>query len=376
MTGYGRSGGTGDVRWPTSPPSPSRSGVPLPWASCGSRSSISHRRATSRWSSPGRAALVFNGEIYNYVELREELRDRGWTFTSTGDSEVLLKGWLEWGEGIFARLNGMWAIAIYDVEQDALILSRDRFGEKPLFWAAWRGGLAFASEVKQLRRFPDCRSSSIRLVPRHTCVRAVPITDRRPGSRGSTRSARHCARRRPDGPRTTRYWDWPPRSLPSSRRSTRMAGSERFADALTRSVQIRLRSDVPVGTSLSAGVDSSAVMAEATALGHTGYHSFTVTSDDPRIDEGPVGRSVRPSHGLDVAPGPGLGKRVRRDLGPPHVAPGEPRADDEPLRPVEGHGSRPRRGGDRPSGWAGGRRDPRRIPQVPGLGVAFPGPIR
>src|SRR6478735_3546890 len=103
---------------------------------------------------PGRAAIAFNGEIYNYVELREELRAKGWTFTSTGDSEVLLKGWLEWREDLFARLNGMWAIAIYDAELDGIVLSRDRFGEKPLFWTPWSGGVAFASEVKQLREFP------------------------------------------------------------------------------------------------------------------------------------------------------------------------------------------------------------------------------
>ena len=68
---------------------------------------------------------------------------------------MLLKGWLEWREGVFARLNGMWAIAIYDAERDAIVLSRDRFGEKPLFWTSWRGGVAFASEVKQLGGFPD-----------------------------------------------------------------------------------------------------------------------------------------------------------------------------------------------------------------------------
>ena len=101
-----------------------------------------------------RAAIAFNGEIYNFVELREELRSRGWTFASTGDSEVLLKGWLEWREDVFARLNGMWAVAIYDAAIDGVVLSRDRFGEKPLFWTPWSGGIAFASEVKQLRAFP------------------------------------------------------------------------------------------------------------------------------------------------------------------------------------------------------------------------------
>src|SRR4029079_6267240 len=87
--------------------------------------------------------------------LREELLSRGWTFTSSGDSEVLLKGWLEWREGVFYCVDGMRAMAIYDAERDVMVLSRDRFGEKPLFWTAWRGGVAFASEVKQLRCFPD-----------------------------------------------------------------------------------------------------------------------------------------------------------------------------------------------------------------------------
>src|SRR4029079_14059727 len=86
--------------------------------------------------------------------LREELLSRGWTFTSSGDSEVLLKGWLEWREGVFYCVDGMRAMAIYDAERDVMVLSRDRFGEKPLFWTAWRGGVAFDSEIKQLAGFP------------------------------------------------------------------------------------------------------------------------------------------------------------------------------------------------------------------------------
>jgi asparagine synthase (glutamine-hydrolysing) len=91
----------------------------------------------------GRAVLAFNGEIYNYVELRDELRARGWTFNSTGDSEVLLKGWLEWGEDVFARLNGMGDRHLRRGARRGHP-SRDRFGEKPLFWTPWRGGVAFA----------------------------------------------------------------------------------------------------------------------------------------------------------------------------------------------------------------------------------------
>jgi asparagine synthase (glutamine-hydrolysing) len=236
----------------------------------------------------GRAALVFNGEIYNYVELRDELQALGWSFASSGDTEVLLKGWLQWRDGVFARLNGMWAVAIYDADRDGILLSRDRFGEKPLFWTAWRGGVAFASEVKQLRSYPD-----------------VPIRLDRGRAAAYIRSGRPY-----DGPsswfegihqvkpgesmwvdrtghRSKPYWSLRRAVAAIERSGDPEAWQHRFADALTRSVRIRLRSDVPVGTSLSAGIDSSAVMAEATSLGHAGYHSFTLTSDDRRVDEGP-----------------------------------------------------------------------------------------
>jgi asparagine synthase (glutamine-hydrolysing) len=236
---------------------------------------------------PGRAALTYNGEIYNYVELRDDLRSRGWTFTSTGDTEVLLKGWLEWREDLFAKLNGMWAVAIYDAERDGIVLSRDRFGEKPLFWTDWRGGVAFASEVKQLACFPDV---SIRI---NTGRAAAYLRTGRPYD-GASSWFEEIRQVDPGSMlwiagaerRTSRYWNLPEAVAGIERSRDPEAWQGRFADALTKSVAIRLRSDVPVGTSLSGGVDSSAVMAEATGLGHTGYHSFTVTSDDPRVDEG------------------------------------------------------------------------------------------
>ena len=236
---------------------------------------------------PGRAALILNGEIYNYVELREELRARGWSFTSTGDTEVLLKGWMEWGEDVFPRLNGMWAIAVYDVEQDALVLSRDRFGEKPLFWTSWRGGVAFASEVKQLRQFPDV---AIDLnLPR---AAAYLRTGRPHLGASSWFDGIHqlepgtTLRVDASGCRPGRYWNLADAVAAVEPSADADGWQDRFAEAFSTSMRMRLRSDVPVGTSLSAGVDSSAVMAEATALGHRGYHSFTVTSDDPRVDEG------------------------------------------------------------------------------------------
>lgn len=250
-----------------------------------------------------RAALVLNGEIYNYLELREELRALGWTFNSTGDSEVLLKGWLEWGEGVFARCNGMWAAAIHDTRRDGVLLSRDRFGEKPLFYTDWRGGTAFASEIKQLFRFPD--------VPvRVSTERAAGYIRSGRSYDGSSSWFEGIHQVEPGesiwvdraGRRKSRYWSL--RDAVAAVEPARDAGAwqERFADAFTESVRLRLRSDVPVGTSLSGGVDSSAVMAEVTALGNTRYHSFTLVSDDRSLNEGPEAESFARSMGSSWHP--------------------------------------------------------------------------
>jgi asparagine synthase (glutamine-hydrolysing) len=235
--------------------------------------------------APGRAALLLNGEIYNYVELRDELRTPGWMFASTGDAEVLLKVWLEWGEGLF--LNGMWAIAIYDFQRDALLHCRARFGEKPLFWTPWRNGIASASEAKQLAAFPDI---PIQLNPRRA---AGYVLSGRPYD-GPSSWFENSHQVEPGsalwvdlaGRRQFRYWDLREEIRAVEPERDASGWQRRFQDAFTTSVRIRLRSDVPMGTSLSSGIDSSTVLATATALEHTGHHGFTLTSDDRRQDEG------------------------------------------------------------------------------------------
>jgi len=235
---------------------------------------------------PGQAALIFNGEIYNYIELRGELEARGWRFTSRGDTEVLLKGYLEWGVDVLPRMNGMWALALYDLNSHQLLLSRDRFGEKPLFWSRWGGGVAFASEVKQLACFPDL---PIRLDTRRT---AGYLLTGRPYE-GTSSWFEGIYQVEPGGwlrideaaVRSGSYYDLETETgkIEPERRAVDWAG--RFADTFAESVRIRLRSDVPVGTSLSSGVDSSAVLAQAVALGHDRYHAFSFGGDDPGIDE-------------------------------------------------------------------------------------------
>jgi asparagine synthase (glutamine-hydrolysing) len=235
---------------------------------------------------PGRAALVFNGEIYNYIELREALESLGHQFRSTGDTEVLLKGWTEWGEELLPRLNGMWALAVYDEARRGLFLSRDRFGEKPLFWTRWRDGIAFASEVKQLAKFPGV---PIRLRPE---AAAGFLATGRP-YQGASSWFEGIHQVEPgtsvwiddNGHTVRRYYDPSTAGHDVVFRGSPRAWAIRFGELLDESVRIRLRADVPVGTSLSAGVDSSMILANAMALGHERYHAFTFANADSAIDE-------------------------------------------------------------------------------------------
>jgi asparagine synthase (glutamine-hydrolysing) len=247
----------------------------------------------------GQAVVVLNGEIYNYLEIRRELEALGRRFHTSSDTEVLLQAYLEWGEGVLPRLNGMWAFAIYDMRRHALLLSRDRFGEKPLFLVPWRGGLAFASEVKQLAALPeaylnlDVRSAARYLATGHPYdgpsswfagIRQLP-----PGSFLWVDD---------NGSREGRYHDLRADVAAVAPERDPEAWAGRFEEAFRRSVAIRLRSDVPVGSCLSAGLDSAAILSTAMQTPHHGdYHSFTLGSDDPLIDERPGARALAESVG-------------------------------------------------------------------------------
>jgi len=111
--------------------------------------------AQPMWTEDGALGIVFNGEIYNHLELREELTRAGHRFLSDhSDTEALLHGYRQWGEGLPSRLNGMWAFALFDRERREIFLSRDRFGKKPLFYSLQNGAFAFASELTSLLRHP------------------------------------------------------------------------------------------------------------------------------------------------------------------------------------------------------------------------------
>lgn len=231
--------------------------------------------------------IVFNGEIYNYVELREELAGLGHAFTTTGDTEVLLRAYLEWGTGVFERCDGMFALAIHDPRRNGVILARDRFGEKPLHLGrADDGAWWFASELATLR----AAGVGTGRVDRSRVLGFLLLGD-----------IEHPLRSYAEGVEQLPPGSWAEltdRGLGAVHRWFRVddlvteatqrppASDEEVLAALDASVRLRLRSDVQVGTSLSGGVDSSAVVASLRAADPTRQlHAFTASFPGHAIDE-------------------------------------------------------------------------------------------
>lgn len=212
-------------------------------------------------SSDGRAMLVFNGEIYNFRELREELRGGGATFHTDGDSEVILAAWQRWGPDCLPRLHGMFAFAIYDLTQRSLFLARDRMGVKPLFYAPLSdGSLAFASELKGLTAHPLLRREIDPLAVEDYLTWGY-VPDHRSILQGVHKlPAGHSLLLRHDAPLPAprQWWD----VSFAERRQGKTADLEaELLHLLRQAVTSRMVSDVPLGAFLSGGVDSSSVVA-------------------------------------------------------------------------------------------------------------------
>jgi len=243
-------------------------------------------------SADGRVAMVFNGEIFNYTELRDELRGLGHTFKSTGDTEVLLAAYLQWGVGCLPRLNGMWAFLIHDTRTGTVFGARDRFGVKPLYHVQDGGRRFFASEIKALHA----------VSPASRQVNWSRIAAFLAGGRlenvaldGATffEAVREVAPGTwfvvdPDGGmQSGRYWELPEEAPEASADPV-----GEFRDLFLDAVGLELRSDVPVGVALSGGLDSTAIICamarlrdgRADARDNT-LHAFSYHS--PRHDESP-----------------------------------------------------------------------------------------
>jgi asparagine synthase (glutamine-hydrolysing) len=238
-------------------------------------------------SRDSNAAIVYNGEIYNYVELRDELRALGHAFRTDSDTEVLLAAWEEWGASSLSRLNGMFAFAIHDRSLGVLFCARDRFGVKPFYYHHADGLLVFASEIKALAHHPE-----VPFEPDESMLSGF-LTEGLLDEGGATFYKGILAL--PAG--HTLQYDLNTRSLSVRRWYELPAPAEsidrspgEFKAMLEDAVRLRLRSDVEVGTCLSGGLDSSSIVALAAGLrssvtGPFGHSSFTVTYADRGFSE-------------------------------------------------------------------------------------------
>jgi len=229
--------------------------------------------------------LVFNGEIYNYREVRRELEGLGVVFHTSSDTEVLLEAYLRWGQDCVHRFEGMWAFAIYDTRSKTLFLSRDRFAEKPLYIFEGDGGIYFGSEVKFLatlsaHRFSVNEQQLFRyLVNGYRSLYKAKDTYFKEIKELSFASSMEII----DGKirRQWRYWD----PVVREKQMSMDEAVEGFRHHLLESMRIRLRSDVPISFCLSGGVDSASLVSIAVKKFKADIHTFSIIDDDERYDE-------------------------------------------------------------------------------------------
>lgn len=228
--------------------------------------------------------VVFNGEIFNYLELRRDLELAGHSFYTHSDTEVIVHLYERYGLDFVAHLNGQFAIALWDVKQQRLVLARDRVGIRPLFYAEVRGRLVFGSEVKALFALPEVGRalnpealaqiftfwSTLGATTLFAGVNALP-----PG---------HILIADARSLRVSRYWDWD-FSAPADTRRSVASYAEELRALLIDSVRLQLRADVPVGAYLSGGLDSSAITSLIKNFTSTPLRTFSVGFEDAEFDE-------------------------------------------------------------------------------------------
>lgn len=242
------------------------------------------RRSNQPFKFDG-GVLIFNGEIYNYIELRISLKALGHSFKTEGDTEVLAHAIREWGIGAIDRLEGMWAFAWYEESDGSLLLCRDRFGEKPLYVWPYKGGLYFASEIKGLAalagEWPRKNHNHLLryLVNGYKAlykteetfyegVTEIPISTCVVLSQGQTQKLK--------------YWN---PTISVNENMTYEDAVYQTRTCLLESMRIRLRSDVPIAFCMSGGIDSNSLIASASRVFGCDIHGFTIVNTDSRYEE-------------------------------------------------------------------------------------------
>lgn len=246
------------------------------------------------WDADSRACVSFYGEIYNYVELREELEKAGATFRTRSDTEVILQSYIAWGTDAFKRFNGPFAIALYDVRSRALLLCRDRIGKASFYYTEKDGRFFWATEIKAFLKIFGAGSFTVRDQAVYDFIHAglrdfdgtfwAEINDFPPGCFARVKCDLTLE--------IESYW-----SLPNRRLSTRQIDApeaiQEFRSLLLDATRIRCRADVPVAFELSGGMDSSALVALAAANISEKITTYTVKNQEAHSDEEPYAKLVQ-----------------------------------------------------------------------------------
>lgn len=231
--------------------------------------------------------IVFNGEIYNYIELRAELKQAGHVFVTHSDTEVILKAYATWGVDCLSRFNGMWAFALYDRRENFLFVARDRMGIKPfVFGLTNNHDFVFASEAKAITAcFPEFKAINHDFMTQFiesgffACYEATffkRLFNLMPGH--------YCCIKPGEEPKQRRYWQWVPST--TTKRIPDVEAIEQFRALLVDSIKLRFRSDVPVGACLSGGLDSGTLVGLASDMFNKPLHTFScVFPNTPEFDE-------------------------------------------------------------------------------------------
>ena len=288
------------------------------------------------WNEDHTVCVIFNGEIYNHLELRGLLESKGHRFRSDhSDTEVLVHGYEEWGTDLPVRLNGMFAFAIYDRTRLRLFLARDRFGEKPLYYSHRPGLFAFASELNAMVRHADIgRTIDIKALQKFFSYGFIPAPNALYLQSRKLAGGCHLTFDiASETVRIGRYWRFaitPDESLGDDSEGVL---AEELRHLLLQAARRRLMSDVPLGIFLSGGIDSSSILAGVTAHKPSDQvETFTVGFSEPSFDESPYARAVatafRTRHYeeiLDLAAArsmmPGVLSRLDEPLGDPSILP-------------------------------------------------------
>jgi asparagine synthase (glutamine-hydrolysing) len=228
-------------------------------------------------------ALIFNGEIYNYIELKEELKKLGHSFYTNSDAEVIIKSYQQWGLECQNKFNGMWAFALWDDIEQQLLLSRDRIGEKPLHYVVSDETIIFGSEIKSLFAYGISKESNIELLEIYLTLGYIPAPYTFYKNINKLKAG-HCLIIREHDVKEYQYWDLP--EIDENHMiSDKKEVFNQFESLFKDSIKIRMRSDVPYGAFLSGGLDSSSIVALMSEISSYPVETFTIGFNEKAFDE-------------------------------------------------------------------------------------------